>query len=67
MSKESRKDQKGEEDAWVNSEFNGKKERLKQMLVEKERDIDRFAEDNQILKQLYEDGFIDNDGNSIQR
>ena len=40
---------------------------LKQMLVEKDRDIDRFAEDSQILKQLYEDGFIDNDWNSIQR
>ena len=42
-------------------------EKLKQMLVEKDRDIDRFVEDSQIFKQLYEDGFIDNDGNPIQR
>ena len=41
-------------------------EKLKQMLAENNRDIDRFAEDSQILKQLYEDGFIDNDGNPIQ-
>ena len=42
-------------------------EKLKQKLVKKARDIDRFAEESKILKQLYEDGFIDNVWNPIQK
>ena len=42
-------------------------EELKQMLIEKEREIGEYTEDSKILKQLYEDGIIDNDGNPIQR
>ena len=42
-------------------------EELKHMLIEKDRKIEEYSEDTDILKRLYEDGIIDINGDPIQR